>query len=177
MIINKSMTRPVATGAGLLLILLLALLLFTGCSREDKVQELQPQTNVEATAEITTPEQSMAILLPLQEKILQTPDNVDLRRELVAASVNSEQKTLRAVGYGLPPEHAANSAMAQQAAERAAYLDACRWAAYIIKWQDSPDSPAFGEIEGNIPGARIIYKETADDGKISMVVELAMENN
>jgi len=175
MIPYKSMTRPVAAGAGLLLILIMALLLVAGCSREEKVQELQPQTNVEATAEMITPEQTLAILLPLQEKIMQAPDSVALRRELVAASVNLTQKTLRAAGYGLPPEKAANSAMAQQAAERAAYLDACRWAAYIIKWQVSPDSPAFGEIEGDIPGARIVYKDTAVDGKISMVVELAME--
>lgn len=169
------MMRPVVTGAGLLLILSLALLLFTGCSREDKVQELQPQTNVEAIVEIATPEQSLQLLLPLQERIIQSPDSVALRKELVKASVNPEQKTLRAAGYGLPPVHAANSAMAQQAGERAAYLDACRWAAYILKWQESPDSPTFGEIQSDLPGARIVYKDTAADGKISMVVELALE--
>jgi hypothetical protein len=175
MILNKSIQRPVSKRAGLLLVT--ALLLVFGCSREEKVRELQSDTNAEALAQLDTPEISLEKLLPLQEKIMQQPDSIAFRRELVAASVNIAQKTLRAAGVGLVPENAENTAIAQQAAERAAYLDACRWAAYILKWQKSPDSPAFGEIQGNIPGAQILHKTVTEDGKSVVLVEIALENN
>jgi len=176
MIVNQILQRPVLFKAGLLFFL--ALIFAVSCTRDEEVKELRPDINGKTKTEtqIAPPEQSLEKLLPLQEKITQQPENVGFRKELVAAAVDESRKTIRAAGTGLMPEEASNTAIARQSAERAAYLDACRWVAYMLKWKENPESPAFGEIEGDIPGATLLLKKTTADGKSIALVEISLEN-
>ncbi len=176
MILNQILQRPVWIKASLLFFI--AFIFTVSCTREEEVKELRPETNIQTQTQtqIESPEQSLEKLLPLQEKIVQQPENVEFRKELVTAAMDVSHKTMRAAGTGLYPQDASNTAIARQSAERAAYLDACRWAAYMLKWKDTPESPAFGEIEGDIPGAKLLLKKTEDDGKTIALVEISLEN-
>jgi len=170
MILNQIIQRQVWIKTSFLFFIVFILTI--ACTREEEVKELRPETNLQTQTQIESPEQSLEKLLPLQEKIVQQPENVEFRRELVTAGMDVSHKTMRAAGIGLYPEDASNTAIAQQAAERAAYLDACRWVAYMLKWKDTPESPVFGEIKGEIPGAKLLLKKTTEDGKTIALVEI-----
>ncbi|MBN2413540.1 hypothetical protein JXQ31_17820 [candidate division KSB1 bacterium] len=174
MILNQISQRPVWIKTGLLVFVVFILTI--SCTREEEVKELRPESNVQIQTQVESPEQSLEKLLPLQGKIIQQPENVEYRKELITAAVDVSHKTIRAAGTGLYPEDASNSAIGRQSAERAAYLDACRWTAYLLKWKENPESPAFGEISGEIPGAKLLLKKTTDDGKSVALVEISLEN-
>jgi hypothetical protein len=108
-------------------------------------------------------------LLDLQEKIRQQPQDVTLRQQLVAAAVDRDGRRLLAAGLGKVPAESPSSAMASQGAERAAFIDGCRWIAYLQAWEKNPETPVFGAIQGQIPPAKIIYKHTTPDQIVVLV--------
>jgi hypothetical protein len=107
----------------------------------------------------------------LQDSVKNHPEDVELRKKLLARSADTEGAVLRAVGQGRPPANVTSSAMARQFAERAAYVDGCRWLAYLAEWKKNPASPGYGEIEAELPGSRVIYKSDLVDSTLTVLVE------
>ena len=152
------------------LLFLLAVALLVSCEKKEQGGQVAPEKGTGTQTQQQTG-QLTADLLSLQDKIRQAPSDVSLRMNLVAMSVDSSRNVVRAAGRGKPTENAANPAMARQSAERASYLDACRWAAYIIEWSKHPDTPEFGSIAGNIPGTRVLDKNNSPDNEVLTLVE------
>ncbi len=164
--------RPVGFSAGLFLLILF---LFSSCEQQEQEKELRPDTNMGSTVtqNIVQADQILPQLIQLQEKIVQNPKDVELRKEFLAQAFDKNRQVLYTAGAGKFPPEAANSAMARQSAERAAFIDACRWGAYALKWKDNPATPDYGEIKGDLPNARILYKTDSGDG-VQTVVEIGL---
>ncbi len=144
------------------------LFLFFSCKREEKGGEIKPpeKATQETEAQLS---RLTGELMSLQEPIRQEPMNSDLRLKLLATAVNEQQQWIRAAGIGLIPPDSPNLSVATQGAERAAFLDACRWIAYLKAWRKDPLTPDFGQISGQIPPAKIIYKHSAPDQVVVLV--------
>ncbi len=153
-----------------MLLFLLAVNFLSSCGKKEE----GVQVSTEKATTTQSPHQTtrlLADLMSLQNSIRQNPGEISLRQKLVAISVDKSRNVVRAAGQGKPSENAANSAIARQSAERASYLDACRWAAYIIEWSKHADTPEFGSISGHIPGARVLDKQDSSGGEVLTLVE------
>ncbi len=153
-----------------LLLFLLAVNFLSSCGKKEQGGQISLAKGTTTQSQQQTA-QLMADLLSQQDTIRQAPGDISLREKLVAISVDKSRNVVRAAGLGKPAENAASSAVARQSAELASYLDACRWAAYIIEWSKHTDSPNFGSISGNIPGARVLDKNISADGQVLTLVE------
>jgi hypothetical protein len=150
-------------------LLFAGLIALAGCKKDKPAQEIKQveQQNV-AETELQQSRQA-GDLLSLQEQIREAPASVELRQQLLALAVNAEKGTIRAVGYGKIPENPANRPAVQQSAERAAFVDGCRWLAYLRAWNKDVTRPDFGRIQGELPSARTVYKHSAVDQEVIMV--------
>ncbi len=160
MIKHKLLTR-----SGLLS---LGLVLCFSCSKKEEVRDVKA---LEGTGQSAAVDYTVKLqeLVSLQERILAAPEDVDLRRLLLSAGVDSVHKKYYAAGLGRPPLQATSSAMAAQAAERAAYIDGCRWLTYIRAWQQELQTP-FGSIQGQIPPSRLVHKKVQGE-QVQALVE------
>jgi hypothetical protein len=148
--------------------LCLGLVLFVHCAKKEETRRLHP---VEGSGQATVMDVGARLqaLTELQERIQANPDDTTLRQAFVAAGVDSTQHKMYAAGLGRPPAQAGSSAMASQAAERAAYIDGCRWLAYLKAWQQDVRTP-FGSIQGQIPPSRVVQKEVQAE-QVRVLVE------
>ena len=164
--VNFTHKKPAVNTAGFL-VLTLGLLFFQ-CERQEKVQEkqLRPDTQTAGDTVVSNVnyEELMIQLLVMEERIKEAPEVVSLRQDMVNLSLDAENQEIYTMGIGLFPENAANTAVARQSAERAAFLDACRWAAYVMNWKTDPNSTPFGSIQGELPNAAIVLKSLSPDG-------------
>ena len=154
---------------GLFVFIVLALCALVSCGKKEEVKELQAQKAAVSTLKPEEAEKLSAVLLDLQDQIRQNPTDVDLRTAYLEKSVDERAGLMRASGLGKPPVNASSELIARQAAERAAYLDACRWIAYLREWRKNPSIPDFGTIQANIPGAEIVYRKTEDNESLVLV--------
>jgi hypothetical protein len=142
------------------------------CTRRE--EQLSVDENVKVDSEHIQAvdfEELVSDLLSLQDSVKMQPDEVVLREKLLARSTDASREVLRAVGRGKPPANVASPVMARQFAERAAYLDGCRWLAYLMEWKKNSSSPGFGEIEAQLPGSRVLYKSELVDSTLTVLVE------
>lgn len=107
----------------------------------------------------------------LQTLIQQNPTVVTLRQQLLMAAVDTAAQLIRTVGRGLPPADARNPVIGRQAAERAARIDAARWAAYINTWRQDVTTADFGMLTAMVPGGRILESHETETGEIVLLVE------
>jgi hypothetical protein len=162
MIMRPSVVRAVVVGV------LLGGMTVLACSK-DEVGEIHHQEGV------VMPEDYAGLLDKIdriENEIRQHPTDVNLRAELVAASVDTAARLIRAVGRGLPAELAKRSRpLALQSAERASVVDAYRWVAYLMKWTKDHRFPDYGAIEASVPGVRIVLRDTLANDEIRLLVE------
>jgi hypothetical protein len=152
------------------LILLLAALIAVGGCKKDKPEEEIKQVELQAAPESEAQLARLAgDLLSLQEQIREAPASVTLRQQLLNLALDSGKGTLRAVGFGRIPENPDNRPAVQQSAERAAFIDGCRWLAYLRAWSRDINKPDFGSIQGELPSARSVYQHSAVDQIVTMV--------
>jgi hypothetical protein len=146
----------------------LGLVFFVHCAKKEESRRLQP---VEGTGQATAMDLGTKLqeLADYQERIQANPDDMSLRQAYLTSGVDSTQHKLYAAGLGKPPAQAGSSAMAVQAAERAAYIDGCRWLAYLKAWQQDVRTP-FGSIQGKIPPSRVVQKEVQAE-QVRVLVE------
>lgn len=148
----------------------LAILIAMGGCRNEKAEQAIKQVEKQSVAESEAQLARLAgDLLSLQEQIREAPAAVELRERLLALALDAEKGTLRAVGFGRIPENPENRPAVQQNAERAAFLDGCRWLAYLRAWHRDSHQPDFGRIQGELPTARTIYQHKAVDQVVTMV--------
>jgi len=141
-----------------------------GCGLGRTVQAHSPGTANRTAASDSL--KKMALLQQLQwlqQEIISRPDQPLLRQRWVAAAVDSSGQKLYAVGVGKPPPTFRSPVAAQQAAERAAFLDACRWVTYLEAWRRNEQRPVFGNLSGQAPAAQVIYKIVTLDQTIVLV--------
>ena len=161
-------TRPEWRRSGLFL-LLAGLILTAGCKKESVEKVIPKIENQQADESETQLARQAGDLLSLQEEIREAPALVELRQRYLALALNPARGTIRAVGMSRVPDNPDNRAAVQQSSERAAFLDACRWIAYLLAWNRNVQQPDFGRIQGQVPGARIVYKHVAVDQIVVMV--------
>jgi hypothetical protein len=153
--------------SGIFIIPGLLFFIVLGCGNKQE-QQLRPIEGGVQTSSFDAAEK-MTTLLRLQEQIVQAPEQIERRRELLAAAIDPTQQKAYAVGTGKPPAAAASSAMAQQSAERAAFIDGARWLAYINAWRHNIEQPAFGAIQGSVPASRLAHKNTTAEQTVVLV--------
>jgi len=112
-----------------------------------------------------------AIIAPLVDAVKNNPENIEFRKQLVAASYDTTWETILSAGTGEPMEHAATESIAMKYAEKAAAADAYRWAIYIKKWKNDPAFPDIDKIEAEIQG-KIVARQDLPDKRVSVLVEV-----
>lgn len=144
--------------------------LIIGCGLAQTVQAHSPGTAGQTAAHDTLKQMALLQQLQwLQQEIISRPDQPLLRQRWVAAAVDSSGQKLYAVGVGKPSSAFQSPLAAQQAAERAAFLDACRWLTYLQTWRRDYRFPPFGDLVGQAPAAQVIYKIVTLDQTIVLV--------
>lgn len=144
-------------------------LVICACEKKQSDQEIKPIETGGMAVKVDYSE-LLARLLERQQMTMQNPSAAEPRRELLEIAVYSEARKVFAAGIGKPPADARSNAIAQQNAERAAFIDGCRWAAYILAWNEDLNTPDFGRIKSEIPSCRVVYKNTHPE-EIQVVVE------
>ena len=142
------------------------------CTRREEQLTVDENVKVDSEQSRTVDfEELVSDLSSLQDSVKMQPDKVVLRERLLARSTDAGKAVVRAVGRGKPPANVASSVMGRQFAERAAYLDGCRWLAYLMEWKKDASSPRFGEIEAQLSGSRVVYKSDLVDSTLTVLVE------
>jgi hypothetical protein len=167
----------------LLATILICVLIVSGCSKKE-----EDQTG-ELTQEELTQDSSAVSVLTIKPKpinydsmlvvvgdliaaIKSNPDDIELRRDLVAASYDSTWETILSVGFGKPSLEAETESIALKYAERAATADALRWSAYIKRWTIDPTFPDLDSLNVEIQGGKVVAKKVLPDQTVSVLVEI-----
>lgn len=144
--------------------------LIIGCGLAQTVQAQSPGTAGQTAVHDTLKQMALLQQLQwLQQEIISRPDQPLLRQHWVAAAMDSSGQKRYAVGVGKPSSSFKSPLAAQQAAERAAFLDACRWLTYLQAWRQDYRRPPFGDLVGQAPAAQVIYKIVTLDQTIVLV--------
>lgn len=150
--------------------LLLAFML-NACTRSANQQPRAPETGGAVSASETTETQAEArvptaaeaqALLALQERIMQQPQEVALRRALGQKAIDANAGVVWSMGRAKISTVAASPNVAQSQAELAARIDASRWAAYLRAWHTSDYAADFGAIQMQVPGGEVVSKTVTD---------------
>lgn len=101
--------------------------------------------------------------------------NIELRKKLVSICCNPSNNTIYTTGTGKPLLNARTSTIAKNYAQKAAIIDAYRWAAYVKEWNTNPtiseiDSTVLRTIDGNI-----ISKMILPDNTVQILVQTALK--
>jgi len=113
------------------------------------------------TARVLT-ESETDSLWQLQQKIMQQPNDITLRRELGRRAIDANAGIIWAVGQGRINPKATPTNVALNQAKMAATLDAGRWAAYLLEWQKTDYAADFGKIQARIPGVKVVRESMND---------------
>jgi len=165
----------------LIIILFTCISLLIGCSKKEEYQtgEFTPKESTQDTSVVLTIKpkpinyDSMLVLVGnLIVAIKRNPTNIELRRDLVAASYDTTWETIISVGFGKPSGQAETESIALKYAERAATADALRWSAYIKRWAIDPTFPELDSLNVEIQGGKVVAKKTLPDQTVSVLVEI-----
>lgn len=118
-------------------------------------------TQTQAEARVPTPSEAQA-LLTLQERIMQQPQELALRRELGQKAIDANAGVVWSIGRAKIPSTAASPNIAQSQAELAARIDASRWAAYLLAWHKNDYATNFGAIQAQVPNGDVVSKAFTD---------------
>ncbi|TFG98302.1 MAG: hypothetical protein E4H13_10010 [Calditrichales bacterium] len=132
-------------------ILVFILLFCFGCQKEKETEQLQQAVNESATANTgqlpqLSDDQYVAIY-EAQELIKISQDDITLREEYCQRSWLSQQHVFISMGIGRLRNPLNGQPVPQHMAERAALMDARRWAAYGESWLNNNFHPPFGQLE------------------------------
>jgi hypothetical protein len=85
----------------------------------------------------------------LQERIKINPENKDLRKQFCEAAYSNEKMVMVTMGIARLKNQENDEPINRGMVERAAKIDATRWALYGTNWLMYDYEPAFTEIKGN----------------------------
>ena len=173
MIIKKSM---------LISIVFMSILLMIECSKkkeEYQTGEITPKESTEDTTSVLTIkpkpinyDSMLVVVSELVEAVKENPTDIDYRRELVAVSYDTTWEIILSAGFGKPSQEGETESIAMKYAERAATIDAWRWAAYIKRWSIDPKFPNLDTLNVEIQGGRVVAKKILPDKAVSVLVEI-----
>ena len=139
------------------LLILLFVLFFISC-KQDKPADVEIEEMSQTAEELS---ESFTKRIPqitddfkvniyeLQERIKIEPDNVDLRKQFCASAYSTEKMVMVTMGISLMTNPETGETINRGMVERAAKIDATRWALYGTNWLMYDYQPAFKEIKGN----------------------------
>ncbi|RMG68043.1 MAG: hypothetical protein D6715_03245 [Calditrichaeota bacterium] len=163
--------RPVLT------CVIAALTIFSGCDRPsgDRTSQQVQQEATGATSQRgpQIPELSpgqLQKILSLQKAILAHPDSPQLHQRVLEASLFPEHGALVTVGVGLLKKPRDGDDIPLSLAERAAMLDAQRWAAYLLQWYQHGPELAFGTLETRLVSPSRKVQQQARNDSLLLVV-------
>ena len=147
------------------LLVVITALLIVSCTKKQDEESISPKQHSQQTGQVEQLdyEEIMTTIETIQNQIIGNPADVALHKKLVETSVDEDHQIIRAMGQGKQPPDARSTAIAEQAALDAAFIDASQWVAYIIEWKKDPQTPEFGKIQAKLPGTRIVYKTSEGD--------------
>ena len=145
---------------------LLMLLLIYGCSREER-GELRIEEGLYGEIDYV---QLADRLEKLQREITHNPENQDMRLALLRESIDEDTEVMRVVGVG-EVRGGRSRPMALQSADRAATVEAYNWIGRLLRWRTDPSSPYAGTLAMEIPGTRVVHRDTLTDTTIRVLVE------
>jgi hypothetical protein len=135
-----------------LYLLFFCLLLLSSCQKADEQIEEKQTGNTEtgSVSQFNLPQVSNDHLVSIyetQELIKMEQANVDLRKKFCDLGYYEDHKVFISIGIGRLRNPATGQPIPRHMSERAANIDAMRWASYGKKWLENNYKPAFGEIE------------------------------
>ena len=161
--------------------ILICILLVIGCGKKEEYQtgEITPDESTHDSTDVVTIKpkpinyDSMLVVVgELVEAIKSNPTDIELRRDLVAASYDTTWETILSAGSGKPAREAETESIALKYAERAATADALRWTAYIKRWSIDPTFPELDSLDVQIQGGKVVAKKVLPDQTVSVLVEI-----
>jgi len=109
----------------------------------------------------------------LQERIKIEPENMDLRKQFCASAYSAEKMVMVTMGIARLTNPESGETINRGMVERAAQIDATRWALYGTNWLMYDYQPAFMEIKGNFTRkTQVIDKVVVGD---SLILYLASD--
>ena len=165
--------------------ILLILFLVIGCGKKEEHQtgQLSPKEKTQDDRSVLTIkpksinyDSMLTVMSQLVDAIKNNPTDIEVRRQLVASSYDTTWETILTAGIGAPPQKAESESVAMKQAERAAMVDAYRWAIYIKKWHSNLTIPDIGTIGADIQGGRVVAKQVLPDQRVSVLVEIKTSN-
>jgi len=85
----------------------------------------------------------------LQERIKIEPENIDLRKQFCETAYSAENMVMLTMGLSRMTNPETGEKISRGMVERAAQIDATRWALFATNWLMYDYQPAFTEIKGN----------------------------
>ncbi len=155
---------------------LVALSLLFDCVRnkEERTAEHSISGGVEGqtSAAVRNYDSLLTVLDKLSESVSANPQDRQLRLSLLDTAYDTLGQRIFAAGRGKPAKNARTPAVAMKMAERAATIDAYRWAARIKKWHDHPELADEQELSAELPGAQILSQRTLPDSTVVILIEM-----
>ena len=150
---SGSTLRRIAMRILPVILMIIFITLFIACQK-DKEKEKETEQIIqgmeEKTASGTLPSFSneyLASVYESQELIKIDGDNPDLRKKYCDQAYNKEQALFVSMGIARLHHPETGQAIPQYLYERAARMDAMRWAGYGEKWLRNNYQPPFGKLE------------------------------
>jgi hypothetical protein len=138
-------------------IILIFIFIFLISCKQDKPADVEVEELSQSAEELS---QSFAERIPqinddfkvsiyeLQERIKIEPENVELRKQFCASAYSAEKMVMVTMGIARLSNPESGEKINRGMVERAAQIDATRWALYATNWLMYDYQPAFIEIEG-----------------------------
>ena len=155
--------------------------LVTNCSKEKKepAEEKEYQVSMGVEGQKFSVESNYDSLLTevnkLSEQISANPTDLSLKTRLVDVCYDSTINMIIAAGRGQPLSDAPTHAVAMNYAERAATIEALRWAANIKQWSHDPAKSLSQELDLTMPMGRVVSKTTLPDSTIQVLIVVNAE--
>ena len=109
------------------------------------------------------------VLIGMQDRIRQQPNEISLRRELGEKAIQEQARVVWTVGRAKLPGGAAAGAVAKSQAELAARIDAGRWAAYLLQWRGNDYATDFGSLQGRAPASEVAGVSYSDSSCVVLL--------
>lgn len=153
------------------IIFLLIILVFS--CKQDKPADVEVEEMSQSAEELS---QTFAERIPqitddykvqiydLQERIKINPENVELRKQFCQAAYSQDKMVMITMGIAKLINPETGEELNLSLVERAAQIDATRWALYGTNWLMYDYEPAFTKIKGNLNrNSQVIDKVTVGD--------------
>lgn len=163
-----------------LFVIFLCLFIFTYCGENQPEAANKPEADQKeqtSLASSSLPEFSNEYLVSIYEKqelIKISEDNLELRKTFCQYAYHPESKLFVTMGIGSLKHPESGRPIPRQNAERAATLDAYRWASYGETWLNNQYQPAFGKLDTYFrrPGTVIERSVVGDSLFVFIAIEI-----